>query len=462
MTRLLRLGFLTAFEATLFGLPLLALTTIVLSWPGLWSAVILGRLADEIGHRLPRSLHRLLLVAAPFVAACWLSWLTFGLDPHHTLAALPPGQPQSGLIYLTVLVAFFLVWRGVRMAEHEHATILTLAGRGLVATIAALVLGPLLRAGAPVANDLLLLYIVVFVGSGLSSLALSYMLEATPDQTHTLNVRWSLLLLLVIGGVLVLGIALAALLSGELAFIGIVTLLQWLLLPFALIGALFVYLFTVIFGSMIRALFAAFGQVLARMNFRPEPPPTPDTTIIDTNPVETVVIIAQQATFVLALIPLVLLVIFLLLWRRRTRRADSDEEHQSLDVGQSLLSDLHDLLGMLRRPFQRRLSGLHAALVALRNADAVTRVRRAYVQALIMLEARGWRRSPDQTPSEWCASMAAVLPEPKPFTDLTVSYERARYRPDGVDETEAEAAEDALQVLRAVLPPTKSRRDVKA
>jgi hypothetical protein len=58
--------------------------------------------------------------------------------------------------------------------------------------------------------------------------------------------------------------------------------------------------------------------------------------------------------------------------------------------------------------------------------------------------------------------MAAVLPEPKPFTDLTVSYERARYRPDGVDETEAEAAEDALQVLRAVLPPPESRRDVKA
>ncbi|MBO9311566.1 MAG: DUF4129 domain-containing protein [Chloroflexus sp.] len=462
MTRLLRLGFLAAFEATLVALPLLALTSIVLSWPGLWSAVILGRLTDEIGRRLRWPFHRMLLVAAPVIAACWLSWLTFDLDARNTLAALQPGQPQSGLVYLAVLVAFFLVWRGVRLVEHDHATILTLARRGLAATITALVLGPLLRAGAPVADNLLLLYIVVFVGSGLSSLALTYVLEAAPDQAHTLNVRWSLLLLLVIGGMLVIGIAFAALLSGELAFTGIVTLLQWILLPFALIGALFVYLFTVIFGGMIRALFAAFAQVLARMNLRPEPPPTSDTTIVDDNAVETVIIIAQQATFVLALIPLVLLVIFLLLWRRRSRRADTDEEHQSLDVGQSLLSDLRDLLGTLRRPFQRRPRGLPAALVALRGTDAVTRVRRAYVQALIMLEARGWRRSPDQTPSEWCARMAAVLPEPKPFTDLTVSYERARYRPDGVDETEAEAAEDALQVLRAVLPPPESRRDVKA
>ncbi|MBO9316589.1 MAG: DUF4129 domain-containing protein, partial [Chloroflexus sp.] len=140
----------------------------------------------------------------------------------------------------------------------------------------------------------------------------------------------------------------------------------------------------------------------------------------------------------------------------------TDEEHQSLDVGQSLLSDLRDLLGTLRRPFQRRLSGLQAALLALRDADAGTRVRRAYVQALIMLEARGWRRSPDQTPSEWCARMAAVLPEANPFTDLTANYERARYRLDGVDETEAEAAENALQALQAVLPPPESRRDVKA
>ncbi len=462
MTRLLRIGFLAAFEATLVALPLLALTTIVLSWPGLWSTVMLGRLADEIGRRLRWPFHRMLLVAAPVIAACWLSWLTFGLDPRNTLAALQPGQPQSGLVYLAVLIAFFLVWRGVKLVEHEHATILTLAGRGLVATIAALVLGPLLRAGAPIANDLLLLYIVAFVGSGLSSLALTYVLEAAPDQAHTLNVRWSLLLLLVIGGVLGLGIAFAALLSGELAFTGIVTLLQWILLPFALIGALFVYLFTVIFGSTIRALFAAFGQVLARMNLQPEPPPTPDTTIVDDNAVETVIIIAQQATFVLALIPLVLLVIFLLLWRQRNRRANNDEEHQSLDVGQSLLSDLRDLLGTLRRPFQRRLSGLQAALLALRDADAGTRVRRAYVQALIMLEARGWRRSPDQTPSEWCSRMATVLTEPKPFTDLTVSYERARYQPAGVDVSEAESAEDCLQALQAVIPPPGSRRDVKA
>ncbi|WP_232218963.1 hypothetical protein [Chloroflexus sp. Y-396-1] len=97
MTRLLRIGFLAAFEATLVALPLLALTTIVLSWPGLWSTVMLGRLADEIGRRLRWPFHRMLLIAAPVIAACWLSWLTFGLDPRNTLAALQPGAAAEWL-----------------------------------------------------------------------------------------------------------------------------------------------------------------------------------------------------------------------------------------------------------------------------------------------------------------------------------------------------------------------------
>lgn len=457
MTRLFRTIFLAAFEATVVGLPFLALTTIALSWPGLFSAVVLGRVADEVGGRLRWPFNRSLLVLAPIVAAAWLSWLTFGLNPLILLAVLPLGQPQSGPLYLAVLVAFFLVWRGVRLADHDSATILTLAGRGVIGAVLALILGPLLRTGEAVSNDLLLVYIVVFVGSGLAALALTHVVEMTSDQAQSLDARWSLLLLGVIGAVLALGISLAALLSGDLALEGMIALLQLLLLPFALIGAALVYLITVVFGDVIRALLGVLGRVLAQMNLRPEPPPTPDTAVVDDTTAETVVAIAQQATFLLALIPLVALVIIIVLWRRRHRRSVTDEERQSLDIGQSLIADLRDLFGSFRRPFRRHLHGLQAALAALRGADAVSRVRRAYIQALLALEAQGWRRPPDQTPSEWCTHVSSVLPDQQPFIDLTATYERARYRPDGVDADEADAAERSLQGLRTSLSSQRSQ-----
>ncbi|WP_299643970.1 DUF4129 domain-containing protein [uncultured Chloroflexus sp.] len=446
MIRLLRIVLLAAFETTLVALPLLALAAIALPWPGLFGAVLLGWLADGAARRLCHPFHYLPLVLAPLLAATGLLWLAIGGDPLALWPALLPGQPQSGLAYVAALVAFFLTWRGAGLESHDSATILTFAGRGMIAAIASLLVGPLVRAGAAVPADALLTYVAVAIGTGLGSLALSHVIETSANRT--VDGRWSLLLLGVVGSVLAIGAALTALLSGEAALDGVVNLLRFMLLPLALIGAVLVYLFTVIFGDLIRALVALLGQALAQMNLRPEPPPVTDTAPIDDAAIETVIALAQQATFWLALIPLAVLLVLLIWWRRRARRVETDEERESLDVGQSLLADVRDLLGALRNPFQRRLSGLQAALAALRGADPVTRVRRAYIQVLLALEERGLRRPPAQTPSEWYTTVAPTLPDPAPLAELTAIYERARYQPSGVAPADAAIAEQASQMVR--------------
>lgn len=450
MLRVVRVALLAAFETTLVALPLLALAAIALPWPGLFGAVLLGWLADGAARRARRPFPYLLLALAPLIAASGLLWLVIGGNPLALWQALLPGQPQSGLAYLAVLAAFFLAWRGASLAGHDSATILTLAGRGTAVVAGALLVGPLVRAGATVPNDLLLGYVAIAIGSGLGSLALAHVFETSADRGRALDARWILLLASVIGGVLAIGVTLTALLSGDVALAGVISLLRFILLPLALIGAAFVYLLTVVFGDLIRALFALLGQALARINILPEPPPPADTAPVDSAAVETMVALAQQATFLLSLIPLAVLLVLLVLWRRRARRLETDEERESLDVSQNLFADLRDLLSSLRNPFQRRVSGLAAALATLRGADPVTRVRRAYVQTLLALEERGLRRPPAQTPSEWYATVAPTLPDPAPLADLTAVYERARYRPAGVAPTDAAIAEQAAQTVQAM------------
>ncbi len=453
ITRWLRIGLLIAFEATLTALPLLALTGLALPWLGMAVAVGLGWLAD--GMRTPY--RRGALMLAPLVAAIELGWFAFGLDPWQLVLTLLPGQPQSGLVYLTVLTAFFLVWRGAGLTTYDSVTLITLFNRGSLVAGGSLFLVPLFRAGSPPPTDLLLGYVAVLVGSGLGALALTHALETVTAQRQMVDVRWMMLLGAVIGGVLTIGAVLVALFSGEAALAGMLTALQVVLLPFALIGSLIVYLLVETLGGVVRALLGLLGQSLAQINLLPEPPPTQESVTVSDGAVETVIAIAQQATLILALIPLVALLVLLLLWQRRVRRLATDEERQSLDVGQSLLSDLRDLLGKLRSPFQRRLTGLHAALAALRGLDPSTRVRRAYVQVLLALEARGWRRRTAQTPAEWCETVAPLLPDPAPMVTMTAAYERARYHPAGATPADAEAAEQAARALQETLPPPTQR-----
>ncbi len=441
--RWLRIGLLVAFEASLTGLPLLALTGLALPWLGLAGAVALGWLADGIRPPYRRGA----LALAPLAAAAGLGWLTFGLDPLRLVTALWPAQEQSGLIYLTIVIAFFLVWRGAGLAASDSVTLLTLIGRSVLIVGASLLLAPIFRAGSPLPTDILLVYVGGLAGAALGALALTHVSETAASQRQAVDGRWIALLAAVIGGVLATGVALVALLSGEAALEGLVTALRLLLLPLALIGSAIVYLLAEVFGGALRALLGLLAQALTQLNLLPEPPPTQEATTVDTGAVETVVAVAQQATFILALIPLAVLLVLIMLWRRRARVTISDEERQSLDVGQSLLADMRDLLGALRSPFRRRLTGLQAALAALRGADPSTRVRRAYVQALLALEARGLRRPPAQTPAEWCASAAPSLPDPASLATLTSAYERARYRPAGADPADADAAEQASRAL---------------
>lgn len=448
MPRLIFLLALAALEATLVSVPLLALTSLDVAWPWLFGLVLLGRFADAASLRFPARRERPMLVGAAVAGALALVTQHLGIGLIAALVGLFPSGPQFLAIYALTLVALFLFWRGTRLDTRDSAAISALFGRGVGVIFFALIAGPLVRAGAfpggPLAAQ-----VVGFISLGLLALALGHANDEGELRGRRLTWRWLLALGLAIGLVVLVGGLLTALLGGGEALAVAQGLIRLVLLPFAIIGATLAWVFITFFAGPLAALIQA---ILARLRFTPiEPPPTGDAALtdaegwLDPGMIERM---AEQLTFLMALIPIALLIVALLVLRRRARPRAEEEERESLGLFDSLGSDLRDLLGRIANPFARPVHGLRAALAGLRGDDPTTRVRRAYVRLLLRLEARRQTRADSQTPAEFAPAAAVATAAPGPIGDLTDAYEAARYNPAGADVGAAERAERALGQIR--------------
>jgi len=137
-----------------------------------------------------------------------------------------------------------------------------------------------------------------------------------------------------------------------------------------------------------------------------------------------------------------------LLWRRRRRRPSSgDEERESLWSWDRLGTDLRDLLGSLRRR-PRPDQGLRAALARLQGSDPASRIRRRYIQLLLIGEQRDHPRPAPQTPREYLPGLVNDLPAASAaIAALTDSYEQARYHPEGLVARDVDRADQAWQQI---------------
>lgn len=448
--RLLFTLVVAALEATVVGLPLIALTTLGPPWPLLLLAVALGWLADQAARRGPRGRERPVLLTGAVAGGLLLPAARLG-GPGAALGALLPGGPAFVAAYALLLLGLYLFWRGTRLDTRDSGAVGDLFGRGAAVGVAALILGALAGTGSPAGSPAVLAHIAGLVALGLLALALAHAQDAAGGRLAGLSWRWLATLLAAVAAVVAVATLGTSLVGGGAGAEAARTLISLALLPFALVGAALAWVFLTFLAEPLTAIIRA---ILARLQLLqlPEAPPPEQAEGAPGQADGALAMIermAEGATFLMALIPVVILVAaILLLRRRRGARPAGDEERESLGMLTSLGADLRDLLGRLRNPFERRLEGLRAALAALRGDDPSTRARRAYVGLLLLLEGRGRPRPPALTPAEFTPAAAEAAGDPGPVGTLTGAYERARYSPGGASPADADGAEEALRALQ--------------
>ncbi|PDV97643.1 DUF4129 domain-containing protein [Candidatus Chloroploca asiatica] len=447
---------LLALATTVISLPLLALTTLTAPWPLLFVVVGLGWLSQHATRRLSLGRQRGLLAVSAMASALLVPLFAAG-NVAALFQRLQPGQPGFAGAYTLLLVGLVLFWRGMQIDHRDGNAAGVLFGRGAALAVASLLLGTLMGTGRPLNAPEMLLHIVGFGATGLLALALTHA-QATNDGERSLNWRWLATMLGSVAMVLGLAILGVGLIGGD-ELLGTVEFgLRIVVLPFALIGGILVWLVLTIFGEPLRWLLERVLEALDGFDLRPIPPPEggqPGVEVLA--PVPSIGALVEGASLLLAVIPLILLLIAIMLWRRRTSTSTQmNEERESLGVLQSLGEDVRSLLSRLRHPFSAHRTGLRAALADLKGNDATTRTRRAYVRMLLRLEAKGLVRHDAQTPTEFAHTTAPHSPSEPALTTLTQIYEQARYHPDGVGYDEAERAEAILRIIEHERKPEPS------
>ncbi|WP_129671314.1 DUF4129 domain-containing protein [Candidatus Chloroploca sp. Khr17] len=438
---------LLALTTTVVSLPLLALTTLTAPWPLLFLVVGLGWLSEHATRQQSLGLQRGLLAVSAIASALLLPLFAAG-NVATLFQRLQPGQPGFAGAYTLVLVGLVLFWRGMQIDHRDGNAAGVLFGRGAALAVASLLLGTLMGTGRPLNAPVMLAQIVAFGATGLLALALSHAQTAN-DGDRALNWRWLATMLGAVATVIGLAILGVGLIGGAELLGAVEFGLHIVVLPFALIGGVLVWLVLTIFGEPLRWLLERVLEALDGFNVRPVAPPEggqPGVEVLA--PVPSIGALVEGASLLLAVIPLILLIIAIMLWRRRTStNPQMNEERESLGVLQSLGEDLRSLLSRLRKPFGAHRTGLRAALAGLKSDDATTRTRRAYIRMLLHLEAKGVMRQVAQTPTEFAHTAGSDSPSKPTLTTMTQLYEQARYHPEGVGRDEAEQAEQSLRTL---------------
>ncbi|NJM05789.1 hypothetical protein HC891_05725, partial [Candidatus Gracilibacteria bacterium] len=412
MQRSIFLGCLAALEATFFSTIALLLAGQLNVWPLCFGLVLFGRAADHVTTLSPPRADRPLLSAGAAIAGISAVSGFLGLAPAEAFAALVPGSATFGNAYLALLFGLLLYWRGTRLDALDGSAIFAYFTRSIGALVVLLLLSAVLPSAALGSDNQLLTHLLAFISFGLGALALAHARES--GTTQRLTGRYAATLLGAITLIVLLSSVLGALVAGGGVLEVLRQAITLLLIPFALIGGALTWLLVTLIAeplaALIRALFA---------NVRPTPlPETPQQPqsweIIEQPANEFIRNLAYGATWLMALIPLFALILAILLLR--SRRAPSkaiDEERESLGLLVGLAADLRGLLGSLRNPLARQLSGLQHALTRLRADDPSTRVRRAYVRLLLDLERGAVARPPTRTPDEFAPTAAEATGHPQ-------------------------------------------------
>jgi hypothetical protein len=362
---------------------------------------------------------------------------------------------------LVVLAAsIYLMWKGIAVGRERlpHATLVRNFYDGFAALLMLFILNrfnPLLAAGEAVLPTLL------YFATGLGALALSSFERTRRQQREAtgiwlaLNRYWLATAASVVGGLVLLGLIVTALVAPEaFAAFNPVSVALSPYMKFAL------DLFALIVAAIASPIFALFNFIFGRAANAPPPTPTPTPTPgpSGTPPpsfglTQTEIEQAMMGRWLITL--LALLGVFLLIaWfaTRRFRRqpeAVADETRESIASRELLMAQIKKLFSR-PRPASAPPVPPYLALSGPRG-DPRLIVRRAYQTMLAWAQTVTLPRAPAQTPLQFAERLTRAAPEGREaIASLTAMYLRARYAADPPSLEEAHIAAGAAAQLKAM------------
>lgn len=371
----------------------------------------------------------------------WLPWSGWGV-----LWPFTAGNFSTFELVGLLIVSLWAWWRGMALIDHDHTTILRTLLRGTLLLIAlTLILTPLstVNLGAPPIGTRLAAEGIAVIALGLVALSLARITSEDEQQAN----GWQRLRS---SAITIMGITVAGTLALSLISNTATEALRALLFVIFAGFALLV--------SPLAQLLAGLAQPTDELLASPVPSPSglalPSVAPLAEQPggngFPLFEAFITMLAMLLVLAPLIMIVLLILLMRRRgnMRRTDDGALHESLWSWRRIGDDLRGLLNNLHLP--ARTMGLRAALGRLRTDDPVQRIRRRYVEALLLGAAEDRERAPQQTPLEYQPTLAALAPTAeRAVQTLTNAYDRARYAPDTIEAADASTADEAWDQIKS-------------
>lgn len=368
-----------------------------------------------------------------------------------------PSSPDTLSLFSLLMACLWCWWRGMALVDADHAHVLTVLQRGVFTlVIIALLITPLspVNLGAPPWGQRLATEALLIAVLGLTGLSLARIIdESESGQTGGIK-YWLRSSLLTSLGVLLTGTLLLSLVSDAATLVvrsvvgTIVVVLAILITPlFYLIGRFGQWLLTLIDPPS--------GDQLVLPS--PLPSVEPSTGASGGFQEQLIQTLQFIVTLMLYLLPLIMLIILIItMQRRRNQRLLADGVmHESLWSWRRAGDDLLNLLKGLRLP--ARAQGLRDALARLRPDDPAERIRRRYIELLLLGEDADRPRQPQQTPLEYAPVVGPLTPgasgELQALTDV---YDKARYAPNTVTPADADTADAAWTAIQARPPKENS------
>lgn len=455
--RILFLLVAAAFEATLFHLGVAVVSLVVLpvpaliNWLVLWLVCLLGAWATL---RLQTDDDYQPTINRPLVAACVFTIMLAaktlaggGWNPVMGWSALWPFGAETNLISTLgwLLVGLWCWWRGMHLIDHDHRTLLGVLQTGALALVVLLLLTAPLAGAAlatPPFSTVLATEAVALVSLGLISLALARITDQAQPPAPGTAAHWLRSSMLTAAGIVVTGTLVIALVSDSATDI-----IQGLLIAFgALVGLLVTPL------NLLAQLF-----ITRPSSSQPQPSPSASAFADASSAPQPgsdaalalVSALFNVAVVLLVLVPIIIIALLILASQRRRHRraANAGETHESLWNWRKLGADL---AGMLKQLRPARPPSLRDVLARLRSDRPAERIRRRYVQLLLLGEAAQRERPPAHTPLEFAPTLAPLAPAaPADVQMLTELYDRARYAPATVQPADAERADHVWNSIQS-------------
>ena len=363
------------------------------------------------------------------------------------------GAPDTLSLLGLLIVGLWSWWRGMALVNADHGYVLGVLQRGVLLLVAVtILLTPVasVNLGAPPLGPQLAAQALAVAGLGLFGLSLARIIdEWEAGQTGGLgywlrsSMRTSL-------GVLLLGTLLLTLVSNTATL----ALRSALAVVIGVVGLLLLPLIWLI-AEIGQWLMSRLGPMLSEPNLLPSPLPSAEPSAQMPSDFQIQIVQALQVllSLLIYLVPVLVLVLLILTMQRRQSRQRSADGvlHESLWSWQRLGADLVAALKGLRLP--SRAQGLRDVLARLRRDDPAQRIRRRYVELLLLGEDAARPRLPQQTPLEYSPQVAPLTPgatgDLQILTDL---YDQARYAPDTIRSADADLADAAWNAIQAQSP----------